>query len=209
MTSRTYAQIECSLKSSKKFRGLSNHKTKWAYMCAHLSDYCTFTGLFRYPLHVWAHDAELSQSELSDAIWELVSAGLIDHDPEEEFVRIIGWFHKRTGPDNPNAADSVVRDLSGFDGVDPAMYCKAVSELATAAVRRSLRWTDKSRAQLYDSLKQFLPEVYQDHRDSFLSILLDELKASPEAVGGELRAIFPPLSVLSSSQQGNLSLIHI
>jgi len=197
MPSRTYAQIETSLKSSKKMQRLPSHKAKWAYLCVHLSDYCTYTGLFRYPLHVWAHDAQMSVEEIRTAIDALCEAGLIDFDAENEFVRIVGWFHKRSGPDNPNRVDSVISDLSGFDDVDPVMYCKSVSELAASSVKRSLRWKQDgaAQAQLYVSLKRFLPEVFQDFGDQFLEAIADELGAVSQTVGTELTAIFPPLAI--------------
>ena len=133
MSSRTYAQIECSLKGSKRVRKLSSHKAKWAYLCAHLSDFCTYTGVFRYPLPVWAHDAQLNVSELETAIAELSEAGLIDHDPEEGFVRIAGWFHKRSGPDNPNRVDSIIADLGSLEDIPDSMHCVAVAELAVVS----------------------------------------------------------------------------
>lgn len=107
---------------------------------AHLSDYCTYTGLFRYPLPMWAHDAQIDVPELENAIAEMVEAGLIDYDPDEHFIRLVGWFHKRSGPDNPNRVDSVIADLCSFDDIESSMFCKAASELAVASIKRSLRW---------------------------------------------------------------------
>lgn len=204
MSSRTYAQIECSLKSSKKLRGLSGHATKWAYLCAHLSDYGTYTGLFRYPLPMWAHDAQMDVSELETAIVELVQAGLIDYDEEEQFIRIVGWFHKRSGPDNPNRVDSIIGDLCSLDCIEGEMFCKSVSELAVASVKRSLRWKPDApgRAQLYGSLKGFLAEVYQDHGDALLELLSAELTDVPATVSVEMKAIFPVLNALSQQSQG-------
>lgn len=194
MPSRTYAQISCSLKGSKKIRGLSSHKTRWAYTCVHLSDYCTYTGLFRYPQHVWAHDAQMTLEEISDSISELTESGLIEFDTEDDFIRIVGWFHKRSGPDNPNRVESIINDLSGMDDVDPVMFCNSVAELTASSVKRSLRWERDgiAQAKLYGSLKQFLSEVFQDHGDQFLSAMNDDLAGMSSTVGTEIRAIFPP-----------------
>ncbi|MEP1352705.1 MAG: hypothetical protein ABJX32_19450 [Tateyamaria sp.] len=204
MTSRTYAQIDCSLKGSKKIRGLSSHAARWAYVCAHLSDYCTYVGLFQYPLHVWAHDAQLDVSELEDCVAELVDAGLIEYDKQESFVRIVGFFNKRSGPDNPNRVDGVISDLSSFDDIEPAIYCRTVSELAVASVRRSLRWPTEGsgRTQLHASLNQFLAEVYQDYGDLFLALLNAELNKASATVGTEIKAIFPPLLLSKDSLAG-------
>lgn len=197
MVARTYAQIECSLTGSKRVRQLSEHAQRWAYVCAHLSSFCTYTGLFRYPPEIWAHDAQLSYEELDAAISELVTVGLIEHDAQEDYVRLVGWFHKRSGPDNPNRVDSVISDLSTMDDMDPLMYCRAASELATASVKRSLRWKADApgRNQLYESLKRFLSEVYQDHGDAFLSCLNEELSTNPASVHTEITALLPVLSI--------------
>jgi hypothetical protein len=164
-------------------------------MCAHLSSFCTYTGLFKYPAEIWAHDAQMSGDELDVVISELVAVGLIEHDPQEDYVRIVGWFHKRSGPDNPNRVDSVISDLSTMDDMDPLMYCRAASELASASVKRSLRWKADApgRAQLYGNLKQFLSEVYQDHDTAFLNALNDELDNSPATVRTEIGGLLPVL----------------
>ena len=173
-------------------------------MCVHLSDYCTYTGLFRYPLPMWAHDAQMDLSALEKAISELTKVGLIDFDPEEHFVRIVGWFHKRSGPDNPNRVDSVIADLYGMDCIDDEMFCRAAAELAVASVKRSLRWKADApgRAQLYESLRGYMSEVYQDHGDIFLGHLNSELSNTPATVALEIRAIFPVLAVLATQPSG-------
>lgn len=207
MAARTYAQLECSLTGSKRVRKLSEHSARWAYVCAHLSSFCTYTGLFRYPPEIWAHDAQLSPTQLDAAIQDMVENGLIEHDPEEDYVRLVGWFHKRSGPDNPNRVDSVIADLSIMDDVDPAMFCRAASELSAASVKRSLRWPAEGsgRPQLYKSLKQFLSEVYQDHGTEFLTILREELDAGPATVRGEIAALLPFLTIQSGEPLGKAS----
>ena len=127
MTGRTYAQNECFLTGSKRVRRLSDNSVRWAYVSVHLSSFCTYTGLFKYPPEIWAHDAQLSSGQLASAISEMVAVGLIDHDPQEGYVRIAGWFDKRSGPDNPNRVDSVISDLSLMDDMGPTMFCRAAS----------------------------------------------------------------------------------
>lgn len=207
MTSRPYAQIECSLTNSKKLRGLSSHSGRWAYLCAHLSDYCTYSGLFRYPSVIWAHDAQIDPDSLSSVVSELVEAGLIEYDPDEEFVRIVGWHHKRSGPDNPNRVDSIIADLSSLSAINDEMFCASVSELAAASVKRSLRWLGNtgSRDQLYGSLRVFLAEAYQDYGDALIASLNAELEASPASVGKEIGAIFPALMLTNKEPLDNPS----
>lgn len=198
MPSRTYAQIDCSLTGSKKLRGLSSHKTRWAYLCAHLSDFATYTGLFQYPRHMWAHDAQLSPDELDEAITELVETGLLQFDQEEDFVRIVGWFHKRSGPDNRNRAFSVMMDLWGLESLPAEMLCSAAAELAVASIKRSLKWKPESgdREKLYDDLQSFLAELFQSHDERFLSCLAAEMQTSSSTVAKEIGAIFPPVMLL-------------
>ena len=64
MASRTYAQISCTLPASKKMRQLNSHEARWAYICVHLSPLGNYTGLFRYPLSVWAEDAAMTPDDL-------------------------------------------------------------------------------------------------------------------------------------------------
>ncbi len=153
---------------------------------------------------MWAHDAQMDVPDLKSAIAELVQAGLIDYDEDEQFVRINGWFHKRSGPDNPNRVDSVIADLCSMDCIEDEMLCKAVSELAVASVKRSLRWKEDApgRAQLYGSLKAFLAEVYQDHGDAFLALLSAELSDAPATVSLEMKVIFPVLNAVQEPSEG-------
>lgn len=195
MPSRTYAQIECSLTSSKKLRGVSSHKTRWAYVCAHLSDFGTYTGLFQYPRHMWAHDAQLASDELDSAIEELVTAKLIQFDPDEDFIRIVGWFQKRSGPDNRNRAFSVMMDLSGLEALPVDMLCSAAAELTVASVKRSLKWKPESgdREKLYADLHSFLAELFHSHEEHLLPCLAAEMRAASSTVAKEIGAIFPPI----------------
>ncbi len=207
MPARTYAQIECSLKGSKKIRGLSSHKVRWVYLCAHLSDFATYTGVFRYPRPMWAYDAQLDPDGLDDAIAELIEAGLIDYDAEDDFIRIVGWFHKRSGPDNPNRVQSVIADLTGLSELPEAMLQKASAELVCASVKRSLRWTEDSgaRSKLYKMLSAFLREVHLEIGDALIVALRSEMEASSAAVQSEIGAIFPPLTITGGTGEGNRS----
>lgn len=195
MPGRTFAQIECSLTGSRRMRGLSDHKTRWAYMCAHLSDFATYSGMFRYPRHMWAHDAVLTMEELDAAIAELVEAGLIQFDPDEEIVRIVGWFHKQSGPDNRNRVVSVIGDFSAGEDYPPDMFCNAVAELAVASIKRALKWKENSTArdQLVADLRTFLADVFSDYGDELLACLRAELEGTPGSVQTEIGAIFPPV----------------
>ncbi len=192
MPSRTYAQIECGLPNSKKIRRLDCHKSKWAYVCAHLSSFCTYSGVFQYPQHMWAHDAGLSSSEVEQAIAKLADAGLVEFDPEEEFVRIVGWFRKKNGPENPNRATSIIRDLSDLEGVSPRMLCGSIAELSVSLVKRSRGWAEVERVR--SELKEFLNQTLADHGEEILDRLDDELATAPRWVATELPSIFPTLS---------------
>lgn len=198
MTSRPYAQIECSLTGSKKFRGLSGPTAKLVYICIHLSDFCTYAGLFHYPLAMWAHDAQLERNELLEAIQELIQARLIEFDQTEEFVRVVGWFHKRNGPKNPNCFVGVVKDLARLRDVPSGMYCASAAELAVAALQRVMSWKEdaKGRTDLNGSIKRFLNSCYADYDEEFLNSLEAELEKSARgSVAKEMSSLFPPLLV--------------
>ena len=207
MPSRSYAQIECSLTSSRRIRSLPDHKTKWAYLCAHLSDFATYTGLFQYPKHMWAHDAELTIDELDTAIDALVSERLIDFDQNEQFVRIIDWFHKCSGPNNRNRIVSIINDLRILEDVPETMLCGSVAELTSASLKRAQRWKQDSSARelLYSDLKTFLLEVYQDHREMFLDTIRQEMEQTSTSIRQEIGAVFPHVLYAKQEPLGNPS----
>lgn len=193
MASRSYAQISCTLPASKKLRRLTNHKSRWAYLCAHLSPLGNYTGLFRYPKAVWADDAALSVSELEEAISELVSVGLIEFDDDEQTVRIISWFHKKNCPENASRMISLVSDYFALDDGDAGMYSRSVSEFVVGSVRRAQGWKTDSPdwPKLRECFQQFLRQNHQDYGNTFLEALALEVLAAGKAVRAEICSLFP------------------
>ncbi|WP_299300548.1 hypothetical protein [uncultured Litoreibacter sp.] len=193
MASRSYAQIGCTLPSSKKLRKLQSHKARWAYICAHLSPLGNYTGMFRYPLAVWADDASLSVSELESYIDELETVGLIEFDPDEQVVRIVAWFHKKNCPENASRMISLVGDYYMSDGVNLDMYCRSVSEFVVGSIRRAQGWKQDSPdwPKLRECFQPFLRQIYQDTGNTFMHALASEVLASGKAVRAEICSLFP------------------
>lgn len=207
MPARPYAQIDCSLTGSRKIRGLNSHKARWAYICAHLSDFASYSGVFTYPRHMWAHDAQLTPAALDDAIADLVDAGLIEFDDGDDFVRIVGWLHKRSGPENRNRVVSVISDLAGREDIPSAMLCASAAELVVASLKRARSWRDGSpdRGKLYEDLRSFVAETYADHDEVLLRCLREELDGASTWLTAEIGAFFPALSLFPSEPLANPS----
>ena len=194
MATRTYAQVNASLLRSRKFRGLC-HKARWTWLCALLK--ADYAGFAEYPVALWALDAELEPSELSDAIATLVEVDLISWCPDLEVARVSGFIRQRP-PNNASAAQRLCMDLTDrlydADGSLEAMLFSASAEFAVAAVGSSLRW-DKDRPKFRDGMGQFLRGTAQDFGDEFYAALDFELKGSGRPVRTELEGLLPPLSL--------------
>ncbi|MEP5761155.1 MAG: hypothetical protein ABJ327_17935 [Litoreibacter sp.] len=193
MASRSYAQISCTLPASKKMRQLQNHKSRWTYLCAHLSLLGNYTGMFRYPVAVWADDAALSIGELRDCIDELVGADLIEFDPDEQIVRIVAWFHKKNCPENASRMINLVSDYNASDGEHVGMYSRSVSEFIVGSVRRAQGWKSESSdwPKLRECFQPFLSQTYQDYGEQFLDTFAVEVLAAGKAVRAEICSLFP------------------
>ena len=199
--SRSYAQINCSLTRSKKLAKLQDHKHRWAYICAHLSDFCNFSGMFRYPQIAWADDADLSVTELRRAIDDMCDVGLIEYDEDEETVRIAGWFHKKNCPENASRMIGMVADYEGFEIDDDGMYLNSVAEFVVGCVTRAKGWKSDSpdRHKMHDALGAFARQIFQEYGDDFLACLWLELRSAGRAVKAETIALCPPLDAFDGS----------
>ena len=197
MSGRTFAQINCGLLKSQKMRSLG-HAEKWAYICAHLTPFANFSGVFRYPTVMWAHDACLSVEAFEAARARLAEVGLIEFDDAEELVRIVG-FHRQRPPENASRCISLVCDFDAAivdaDG-DRGMVLRCVAEFVVAALQRAQGWKPDSpeRGKLREAVGPFLKSTFQDAGDSFLDALADELTGISKAVRAELVALLPVLA---------------
>jgi len=190
---KPFAQIDTSLLYSQKMRQL-NHQEKWAYICAHLSPNGGYLGTFRYPISMWAEDADLSPTELKKAISKLEEVGLITFDPEESYVRIIAWFMKKNAPENASRMASLAADFSVIDAPD-SMVISSAAEFAVGAIKRAQRWKSESSEwqKLRNVFKPFLKTMRQNYEDDFHQALVDQLKGQNRAIKTELCALMPSL----------------
>jgi hypothetical protein len=198
MAGRTFAQINCSILRSRKI-GTIGHAERWAYLCAHLTPLSAFTGVFTYPSVMWARDAVLSAEEFEDAVARLVAANLIDWEPEDELVRIVG-FHRQRPPENASRSSSLIADFEELlreHSVARGIVLRGAAEFAVAAIVRAQAWKPDSpdMPKLRETLGRFLRATFQEDGEAFLDVLAIEAEASSKAARQELQALFPPLLI--------------
>jgi hypothetical protein len=148
---------------------------------------------------MWARDAALSAEELEAVVARLVAANLIEWDPEDELVRIVG-FHRQRPPENASRSFSLIADFEQLlrDHDTPrGIVLRAAAEFAVAAIVRAQGWKPDSpdMPKLRDALGRFLRATYQEDGDLFLDAVAAEAEASSKAARQELQALFPPLLI--------------
>ncbi|MCI2399284.1 hypothetical protein [Aliiroseovarius subalbicans] len=199
MALKKFAQINCSILRSKKMADC-NHEERWAYLCAHLTPIGSYTGIFHYPLVLWAQDAGTAVDELHGVVNRLCEAGLVEYDHDEELLRIVG-LHRQRPPENASRLVSMLGDLSNMEtdsGSVARIWMNGVAELSVAAVKRAQSWIPDSAEwpKLREPLKAFLRQSYQEYADDFLEPFAAELKHAGKAGRAELVSIFPLLTEL-------------
>lgn len=191
MTARRFAQLDCTLASSKKIRRLKNGSHKWAYLCAHLSPIGSFRGIFRYPLSVFADDAQMTSDELKIAIDDLVACNLIEYDCDEELIRIVGWFRKKNGPENSSFAIGMITDFANRPHPNVGMELNSFAEFSIAVLHRSLNWKPESQTVLRERLRTQLEFTYQFHGQMLLDALAIEIEGFGRKIERELGSLLP------------------
>ena len=190
---KTYAQIETSLPHSQKLRQL-NHEERWAYLCAHLSPLGGYIGTFRYPIAVWADDADLTRAELLDAVERMQTVGLVNFDASDSFVQILGWFLKKNAPENASRMASLAADFSSLDAPDE-MVMSSAAEFAVGSIKRAQRWKPDSTEwqKLRVVFGPFLTTMRQNYEDDFHQALGELLETQNRAIKAELCSLMPSL----------------
>lgn len=197
MAARTFAQINCSLLRSRKLQGVS-HEARWVYLCTHLSQLSSFTGVFSYPAVLWERDADLQGEDFDAAMNELVAANLLEWSAEEELVRVVGC-HRQRPPQNASWCVNLVADfdglLSSYD--DTGIILRAAAEFSVSSVARSITWKPDSPEipKLRETIGRFLRATCQDHEEAFLEALTVEADGANKAVAREFDALLPSLSM--------------
>ena len=202
MSARTFAQINTTLLRSKKIRECS-HSERWAYLCAHLTPLGSFTGLFEYPLALWARDAGLTIDDTKAAIHWLVEVGLIEFDHDEEIVRIVG-FHRQRPPANASQVISQTGDLFSIAEESEAremMRLRCIAEFAVAAIQRAQQWKPDSpeHRKLRDAHGPFLAGQWQEHGDVVARLIDAELMRAKKATRDEMASLFSPLLAINQN----------
>ena len=159
MTDRPFALIGCTLPHSEAMRALPDHAHRWAYVCLHLSRLNNnFHGLFWMLPENLAADVPCTPDDARQMLANLASAGLIDWDDREHFVRITQWHLKENRPHNQSTAISRLRDLDKLRGPDD-MLRRNVAELLLTIIRRLTRWNPEK--EITDKLHKLLDQVFR------------------------------------------------
>jgi len=207
MANRNFAQISCTLTSSKKIRGLSSDGSRWAYICAHLSELGNYAGLFRYPVVIWASDVGKTIDEMKTYIVELEAAGLIEYDFDEEIIRIVSWFHKKNAPENASRVTSLSRDYNEREIDNTGIFLRSLSEFVVGSSKRAIYWSDEEnsnartrgdRVKFRETMKPFLAEMLTRHGEQLLAALYDEMQGCSETVQNEIHTLSLPLMQFSA-----------
>ncbi len=194
MGGKVFAQINCSLLRSKRLKECS-HVERWAYLCVHLTPLGAYTGIFRYPLVMWAQDAAVPFEEIASMAARLTGLDLIEYDEAEELLRIVG-FHRQRPPENASRVISLVGDfyaVTHVHGQSAAMRLRCIAEFIVAVVQRAQGWKLEStdRTKVREVLKPFVVQEWQEHGEAFLKATRAELDHATKATLNEVQSLFP------------------
>lgn len=192
MLGRPYAQIDCSLKDSQKFRSLSSAEARFAYLVIHLSDLSSYLGMFQYRKINWAFDANVEADRLEEIIAELTSVGLIEYDHDDEIVRVEKWFYKRSGPTNRDRIIGLTRDYERSNFANKRMLSHSVAEFAVAVLKRSAHWPKQQEASRA-VLAKFLKEELINQGTVLLDAIIEEIDNGNHSLEMELISIIPDI----------------
>lgn len=192
MANRSYAQINISLKSSKKIKALRSAEARWAYIVAHLAGQSNYLGIFTYPRFIWAYDAYLAVDELEGVIADLEDVGLVEYDRKEELIRIVGWFRKKNAPENGSRAKSLIKDYQSPEIPAGEMLIRSIAEFSVGTVKRGVNW-ESDWGRLRETFGPFLKQIKNDNGTYFLDAILAEARKVSWSVISELNSLLPSL----------------
>lgn len=192
MANRSYAQINISLKSSKKIKALRSAGARWAYIVAHLADQSNYLGIFTYPRFIWAYDANLAVDELEGVIADLEDVGLVEYDRKEELIRIVGWFRKKNAPENGSRAKSLIKGYQSSEIPAGEMLMRSIAEFSVGTVKRGINW-ESDWGRLRETFGPFLKQIKNDNGTYFLDAILAEARKVSCSVISELNYLLPSL----------------
>lgn len=108
---RDFTKISPKLWKSKKFKSLSNDIARFGFLYVMASNHQTNAGICSMPFPYITHDLDWSLEQTEQVFAELLSANLIDRDPDSEEIMVVDWFH-HNGPMNKNHRKGILRTLS-------------------------------------------------------------------------------------------------
>lgn len=157
MARKKFAMLNGSLLHTAPFRNL-NSSERNVYFTAHLSSQADYSGIFRYPLSLFASEAGIEVIELRGALDRLREAGLMEYEPDGELLRIDGWFRSINCPDNLSRVQSHAQGyLSGE--LPPTDICRrSIAEFVLGCLSRTQRFKAGSEhgPKIVDELRSFL-----------------------------------------------------
>ena len=161
MANKTFAQINTSLLTSKRFRSLDSCSERNVYFTAHLSGQANYAGLFHYPLSYYAREAGVDESHIRGIVERLIKVGLIEYDWDEEFIRITQWFYKKNCPENRSRVASLANDYIAGTFPTTDITRNSIAEFVLGCLCRAHRFKKGSEhgAEIVEELRQFLAKV--------------------------------------------------
>ncbi|QBF30770.1 hypothetical protein [Thalassococcus sp. S3] len=190
MARKKFAMLNVSLLNTKSFRDLKSCSDRNVYFTAHLSSQADYSGLFRYPLSLFASEAGIEDARLRVSLERLTSAELMEYEPDSELLRIGGWFRSVNCPDNLSRVQSLVQwYLSGE--LPQADICRrSIAEFVLGCLARAQRFKAGSQhgPKIVDELRSFLATAGVTFRN-LRPFLEDEFRAHGASLAREFEDV--------------------
>ena len=187
---KRWAKILNSLPHARRVAALPTYGHKWAYVCLHLSNLGNYHGQFFYPEQMLSIDMPCAPEDARSFLIDLVDAGLIEHDRDEQFVRIVGWHLKANSPENPSTVTNRARELTTLAG--PASMTRAtIAEFILSAHRKLEDWRPDTRpfADMEHQINKTLQHVLRQHGEALVeAIIAAGLTEIDERLFGEMQS---------------------
>ena len=158
MARKKFAMLNGSLLHTAAFRDLKSCTDRNVYLTAHLSSQADYSGLFRYPLSLFASEAGIEVAQLKIALDRLSEAGLMDYEPNGELLRIDGWFRSINCPDNLSRVQSHVQGYLAGELPRADICRRSIAEFVLGCLARTQRFKAGSEhgPKIVDELRSFL-----------------------------------------------------
>ena len=113
MSARSFTKVSPAVWRSRRFIGLPDEaKVGFLYLLSNA--HVTSAGVYELPRGYACSDLAWTEAAYLSVIEELVSAGLIDHDPDSDVILIERWF-KHNPPANDDHATGTRRRLQSIE----------------------------------------------------------------------------------------------